>query len=34
MPPAGGRGVGIDRMVMTLLNIDSIKAVLPFPQVK
>lgn len=34
MPPAGGLGVGIDRMVMTLLNIDSIKAVLPFPQVK
>lgn len=34
MPPAGGLGVGIDRMVMTLLGIDSIKAVLPFPQVK
>lgn len=34
MPPAGGLGVGLDRMVMTLLGIDSIKAVLPFPQVK
>ena len=34
MPPAGGLGVGIDRMVMTILGIDSIKAVLPFPQVK
>ncbi len=34
MPPAGGLGVGIDRMVMTILGIESIKAVLPFPQVK
>jgi lysyl-tRNA synthetase, class II len=34
MPPAGGLGIGIDRMVMTLLGIDSIKGVLPFPQVK
>jgi lysyl-tRNA synthetase class 2 len=34
MPPAAGLGVGIDRMVMTILGIDSIKAVLPFPQVK
>lgn len=34
MPPAGGLGVGIDRMVMTLLNADSIKQVLPFPQTK
>ncbi len=34
MPPAGGLGVGIDRMVMTLLGVDSIKQVLPFPQVK
>jgi lysyl-tRNA synthetase, class II len=34
MPPAGGLGIGIDRMVMTILGIDSIKAVLPFPQVK
>jgi lysyl-tRNA synthetase, class II len=34
MPPAGGLGIGVDRMVMTLLNVDSIKQVLPFPQVK
>jgi lysyl-tRNA synthetase class 2 len=34
MPPAGGLGVGIDRMVMTLLDLDSIKQVLPFPQMK
>jgi lysyl-tRNA synthetase, class II len=34
MPPAGGLGIGLDRLVMTLLGIESIKAVLPFPQVK
>jgi len=34
MPPAGGLGIGVDRMVMTILNVDSIKQVLPFPQVK
>ncbi len=34
MPPAGGLGIGIDRMVMTLLGVDSIKQVLPFPQMK
>ncbi len=34
MPPAGGLGVGVDRLVMTILGIDSIKQVLPFPQVK
>ncbi|HET6398631.1 MAG TPA: lysine--tRNA ligase [Candidatus Thermoplasmatota archaeon] len=34
MPPAAGLGIGIDRLVMTLLGIDSIKQVLPFPQVK
>jgi len=34
MPPAGGLGIGVDRLVMTLLNVDSIKQVLPFPQVK
>lgn len=34
MPPAGGLGIGVDRLVMTILGIDSIKAVLPFPQVK
>jgi lysyl-tRNA synthetase class 2 len=34
MPPAGGLGIGVDRMVMTLLDVDSIKQVLPFPQTK
>ncbi|HEX2065747.1 MAG TPA: amino acid--tRNA ligase-related protein [Candidatus Thermoplasmatota archaeon] len=34
MPPAGGLGIGVDRMVMTLLDMDSIKQVLPFPQTK
>ncbi|MES2155361.1 MAG: lysine--tRNA ligase [bacterium] len=34
MPPAGGLGIGVDRLVMTILAIDSIKQVLPFPQVK
>lgn len=34
MPPAGGLGIGVDRFVMTVLAIDSIKQVLPFPQVK
>ncbi|MHB8632937.1 MAG: lysine--tRNA ligase [Thermoplasmatota archaeon] len=34
MPPAGGVGIGVDRLAMTLLDVDSIKQVLPFPQVK
>jgi lysyl-tRNA synthetase class 2 len=34
MPPAGGLGIGVDRMVMTLLDVESIKQVLPFPQTK
>ena len=34
MPPAGGLGIGVDRLVMTILNCSSIKQVLPFPQVK
>ena len=34
MPPAGGLGIGVDRMVMTILDVDSIKQVLPFPQMK
>jgi lysyl-tRNA synthetase class 2 len=34
MPPAGGLGIGVDRLVMTILGVESIKQVLPFPQVK
>ena len=34
LPPTGGLGLGIDRICMVFANVESIKEVILFPQMK